>query len=122
MPHTDKTFKLTEDWDMQLDAEGNIILADSDYAIAQNCANEIRLWTNDAYYQADNGIDWMNVQLAKGLDATVLRSEIRAACMRVAGVQSVSSIVLNSFDTETRELRGEIVVITENGNNVTVRI
>lgn len=122
MPHTNKTLKLTPDWDLQLSPEGNLIIADSNLAISQNCANEIRLWTNDAYFQQDNGIEWKDIQLGKALDATLLRSEIRDACLRVGGVISVDSIDLKSFDSETRTLSAEIVITTELSQNVSFTV
>lgn len=52
MPHTAKTALLNpQSWDLQLTKEGNILLTSGALAIAQNLANEIRLWTNDAYFQ-----------------------------------------------------------------------
>ena len=122
MPHTSKTLLLTDDWDLQLNPEGNLIVTDSDLAICQNCANEIRLWTNDAYFQQDNGIDWKEVQLGKPLDAALLRSEIRDACLRVDGVISVDSIELLEFDSDTRTLHGNITISTEETENVTFAI
>ena len=57
MPHTAKTALLNpQSWDLQLTKEGNILLTSGALAIAQNLANEIRLWTNDAYFQQANGI------------------------------------------------------------------
>lgn len=59
MPHTAKTALLSpQSWDLQLTKEGNILLTSGALAIAQNLANEIRLWTNDAYFQQANGIAW----------------------------------------------------------------
>ena len=66
MPHTAKTALLNpQSWDLQLTKEGNILLTSGALAIAQNLANEIRLWTNDAYFQQANGIAWKEAQLAK---------------------------------------------------------
>ena len=122
MPHTSKTAKLTADWDLQLNAEGNLILAHDDYAIAQNCANEIRLFTNDAYFQQLNGIAWFESQLGKPLEESLIKSEIRDACLRVDGVESVTNIELKFFDKETRTLHAEITILTENNTNVAVRV
>ena len=122
MAHTNKTAQLSEDWDLQLTPEGNILIADPKLTICQNCANEIRLWTNDAYFQQDNGIDWKEVQLGKALDAALLRSEIRDACLRVTGVISVDSIELKDFDVETRTLHGEITISTEDSQNVSFTV
>ena len=52
-------------------------------AIAQNLANEIRLWTNDAYFQQANGIAWKEAQLAKKLDSSVLAQLIHEAGNRL---------------------------------------
>lgn len=37
------TLLLDADWDLQLDAAGNIMTSSGDYAVAQNVANAIRL-------------------------------------------------------------------------------
>lgn len=113
MPHTNKTALLNPTWDLQLTPEGNILLTNGALAIAQNLANEIRLWTNDAYFQQQNGIDWKEAQLAKSLDTTVLSQVIREAGNRTAGVRSVDSVEVKEFNQETRILHGEITITTE---------
>ena len=93
MPHTAKTALLNpQSWDLQLTKEGNILLTSGALAIAQNLANEIRLWTNDAYFQQANGIAWKEAQLAKKLDSSVLAQLIHEAGNRVDGVKSVDSV------------------------------
>lgn len=119
MAHTAKTLELTPDWDLQLTAEGNIKLCRDALALAQDCANEIRLWTDDAYFQKDNGISWLEVQLARKMNPAVLKAVIREACFRVDGVADVVSIVLDDLDTESRELHGEITIQTEDGQRGT---
>ena len=44
------TLLLSDDWDLMLDSGGNIRTATGAYGIAQNVANRVRLFTNDAYY------------------------------------------------------------------------
>ena len=70
MTHTAKTALLSSGWDLQLTPEGNILLTSGALAIAQNLANEIRLWTNDAYYQQENGIAWKDLWLGVALFIT----------------------------------------------------
>lgn len=113
MAHTAKTALLTSNWDLQLTPEGNILLTSGALAIAQNLANEIRLWTNDAYYQQENGIAWKEVQLAKKLDPSVLAQIIHEADNRVAGVKSVDSVTVTNVDEESRTLHGEITITTD---------
>ena len=43
------TLLLSDDWDLMLDSGGNIRTATGAYGIAQNVANRVRLFTNDAY-------------------------------------------------------------------------
>lgn len=118
MPHTAKTALLTPNWDLQLTPEGNILLTSGALAIAQNLANEIRLWTNDAYFQQANGISWKEVQLAKKLDSSVLAQIIHEAGNRVSGVKSVDSVTVTAVDEESRTLHGEITITTESGETL----
>lgn len=118
MSHTAKTALLTPNWDLQLTPEGNILLTSGALAIAQNLANEIRLWTNDAYFQQANGIAWKEVQLAKKLDSSVLAQIIHEAGNRVSGVKSVDSVTVTAVDEESRTLHGEITVTTESGETL----
>lgn len=118
MAHTAKTALLTPNWDLQLTPEGNILLTLGALAIAQNLANEIRLWTNDAYFQQANGIAWKEVQLAKKIDSSVLAQIIHEAGNRVSGVKSVDSVTVTAVDEESRTLHGEITVTTESGETL----
>lgn len=118
MPHTAKTALLTPNWDLQLTPEGNILLTSGALAIAQNLANEIRLWTNDAYFQQANGIAWKEVQLAKKLDSSVLAQIIHEAGNCVSGVKSVDSVTVTAVDEESRTLHGEITITTELGETL----
>ena len=118
MSHTAKTALLTPNWDLQLTPEGNILLTSGALAIAQNLANEIRLWTNDAYFQQANGIAWKEVQLAKKLDSSVLAQIIHEAGNRVSEVKSVGSVTVTAVDEESRTLHGEITVTTESGETL----
>lgn len=114
MAHENKTALLDPNkWDLQLTPEGNILLTSGNLAIAQNLANEIRLWTNDAYFQQENGINWKEAQLAKSLDTTVLSQVIREAGNRTQGVHSVDSVTVTEFDEENRILHGEITITTD---------
>ena len=118
MAHTAKTALLTPNWDLQLTPEGNILLTSGALAIAQNLANEIRLWTNDAYFQQANGIAWKEVQLAKKLDSSVLAQIIHEAGNRVSGVKYVDSVTVTAVDEESRTLHGEITITTESGETL----
>ena len=45
-----------DEWDLILDDGGQIVDTAGAYGIAQNVANAVRLFTDDAYYFRDRGI------------------------------------------------------------------
>ncbi len=119
MSHTKRTLALSEDWDLEMTPEGNLRVLSGARATAQNAANEIRLWTNDAYFQQENGISWKEVELAQKLDASTLEQVVREAAMRVPDVVQVTDVELETVDTKTRRLSGTVSVRTTEDETAT---
>lgn len=111
------TFKLSETWDLQLTDNGDIAVTRGSAAIAQDVANACRLFTDDALYHADTGIDWANKALGKKVQYAIVKNELRNAALATPGVRSVTSLTLEDLDNETRTLKGEIRITTEDGEN-----
>ena len=123
MPHTRKTLKLSAEWDLVLDANGHIALAENGQATAQNVANECRLFTNDAYFDAERGIPYFLIALGQKLSVSVLKSRLRKAALLVDDVATVTSIQIDTFDTEKRLVTGDIQFTSKtDGSNGTVTI
>ena len=122
MAHTRKTLLLDSNWDLCLDKAGRIAVADGAYATAQNVANECRLFTNDAYFETDRGIPYYLIALGKKLSPSVLRARLRDAALLVEDVDEVTEIVLESLDTETRRVTGEIQFTSKEGENASVEL
>ena len=122
MAHTRKTLLLDSNWDLCLDKAGRIAVADGAYATAQNVANECRLFTNDAYFETDRGIPYYLIALGKKLSPSVLRARLRDAALLVEDVDEVTEIVLESLDTETRRVTGEIQFTSREGENASVEL
>ena len=75
---------LSDDWDLQLDVTGNIATTTGAYAIAQNVANSIRLFTDDASVVEASGHpvklvsgNRENIKLTTPLDLLVAESLFR---------------------------------------------
>lgn len=122
MAHTRKTLLLDQQWDLTLDKSGRIAVAEGAYATAQNVANECRLFTNDAYFETDRGIPYYLIALGKKLSPSVLRARLRDAAYLVEDVEDVTDVVLESLDTETRRVTGEIQFTSKEGENATVEL
>lgn len=122
MAHTRKTLLLDSNWDLCLDKAGRIAIAEGAYATAQAVANECRLFTDDAYFEPDRGIPYYLVALGKKLSPSVLRARLRDAAMLVDDVEDVTEVVLESLDTETRRVTGEIQFTSREGENASVEL
>lgn len=106
-----------DEWDLTLDAAGNIATASGVYAIAQNVANAVRLFTKDAYYDPDKGIPHFLIDLGHRPQQSVIQSNINRVARRVNGVASAS---LDTVEIEDRILRGVINITTKDGASADV--
>ena len=122
MAHTRKTLLLNGDWDLTLDKSGRIAVAEGAYATAQNVANECRLFTQDAYFEPDRGIPYYLIALGRKLSPSVLRARLRDAAYLVEDVEDVTDVVLESLDTETRKVTGEIKFTSKEGENAAIEL
>lgn len=122
MAHTRKTLLLDSNWDLCLDKAGRIAIAEGAYATAQAVANECRLFTDDAYFEPERGIPYYLVALGRKLSPSVLRARLRDATYLVEDVEDVTEVVLESLDTETRRVTGEIQFTSREGENASVEL
>ena len=122
MAHTRKTLLLNGNWDLTLDKSGRIAVAEGAYATAQAVANECRLFTDDAYFETERGIPYYLIALGRKLSPSVLRARLRDAAYLVEDVEDVTDVVLESLDTETRRVTGEIQFTSKEGENASVEL
>lgn len=113
------TLFLDDNWDVATDGNGNIATVQGAYGIAQNVANAVRLFTNDAYFDQQRGIPHFDIALGHVPPMSVLRSRIRQAALEVEGV-AAAEITFLSF--ESRVLTGEIQITTITGETASVAV
>ena len=126
------TLTLDADWDLQLDAAGNIMTSSGDYAVAQNVANAVRLFTNDAYYDPDRGIPHFALTLGRKPAMSVFRAVVRHAALSVDGVRAAEAknLALAQKDAQSpdgssvtpRTLTGDIQLTMEDGETYGISI
>ena len=109
------TLYLTPDnWDITLDSSGCLQTSANAYAIAQNVANAVRLFTGEAFFAQDEGIPHFDIELGKTRPAlSVLRARMREAALNVKGVLD-AQITLD--DVQERKLTGEILLTVADGD------
>ena len=123
---------LDAEWDIQLDASGNIAVTTGDYAVAQNVSNAVRLFTDDAYYDPDRGIPHLAITLGRKPSMSVFRAVGRQAALGVDGGKAadVKDIQLVRKDTSNpagdaitpRTLTGDIRLTMEDGETYGISI
>lgn len=103
-----------DSWDITLDSSGRIARSTQAYAIAQNVANAVRLFTGEAFFAMDEGIPHFDIELGKTRPAlSVLRARMREAALNVEGVLD-AQITLD--DVQDRKLTGEILLTVADGD------
>ena len=113
------SLRLTDGWDLSVDGSGGIAVCKGDYATAQNVANAVRLFTNDAWYFPERGIPHFAIELKKRPALSVLKSRVREAALGVDGVADCAVSVLN---LEDRNLTGIALLTLEDGTTANVEI
>lgn len=90
------------------------------YAIAQNAANAVRLFKNDAYLAQTRGIPHFEIELGKApaIAAPILRTRIRETVLNVNGVTGAE--VDLTFDESGRVMGGEVQATVLESENVQI--
>jgi len=109
----------TDTWDLVIDANGNIAVADPPYAVAQDVASAVRTFLGDAYYDQTYGIDYLGTILGKAPPLSVFTAAIEAAALTVP---SVVSAVCTATGFAGRKVTGQITFVTGNGTTGSVAL
>lgn len=107
------SIKLNNDWDLYLDAFGNLETCNDDEAICQDASCALRLFTNDSYYEPSKGIPYLDIVLSVSPFESLVRSELINTAKSVDGVLDAS---VEDFTVEKRSLKLKMKCLTTNGN------
>lgn len=114
---TAHTLLLGDDWDIHTDNAGNLGRTFEDYSIAQNVANVVRLFTNDAWYFPERGIPHFAIELNRHPKIAVMKTRIKEAAIAVEGVKDCEVTLLNDDD---RVMSGILTLTLDNGDKIDV--
>ena len=110
---------LNDSWDITLDGAGNLATTSGRYCDAQNVANAVRLFTNDAYLAQRKGVPHFSLDLGVKPAISEVRAQYRNAALGVENIAD-ATVEIAGLDTETRAMTGTITATTENGETVNV--
>ena len=114
-----RSLYLNDNWDITLDGAGIIQTTSGRYCDAQDVANAIRLFSNDAYLRHRQGVPHFALDLGVKPSASEVRAVYRNTAMAVENIAD-ASVVIVGLDTETRAMTGTITATTDNGETVNV--
>lgn len=114
-------------WDLVADAAGNIAVAANPYALAQDVASALRTVLGEVWFDDTLGIPYLvggnpTAQiLGNTPPLTVFKAYMVNAALTVPGVVSAVCVV-ESFDTSTRQVVGQVQFTDDTGNTQSVSL
>lgn len=97
-----------QQWDLTIDAQGNIAVASDPYSQVQDTASACRLFVNDAYYRPADGIPYFEQVLGHFQPIQVVKSFLVRAATSVPGVTGATAILSS---VRNRQLSGQVQIV-----------
>lgn len=102
-----------DDWDLALDASGNIALASEPYSQLQDAASSCKVWQGEAWYDTTLGTPFFSQPVQ------VVKARLALAAQLVPGVRQ-ASVVLTELTART--VGGQVQIVTDDGVTLTAAI
>ena len=99
-------------WDLVLDVNGNIALAETPYSIAQDVASAVRTFLGECWYNNDLGLPYWQQILGDFPPLQFISQQIQAAAFTIPNVVS-AEVDFTSF--KNRVLEGQILITDTDG-------
>lgn len=100
----------TAAWDLVLDADGDIAVAEEPYALAQDAASAIKTFQGECYWNTLIGVPYLTEILAKAPSIGLVKARFIEAALTVPNVVSANCFLTSFSD---RGIAGQIQVSNE---------
>lgn len=107
------------EWDIVLNAAGNLAIATEPYQYAQDVASAIKLFLGELWYDINKGVPYFTDILGHTPPITYFQALMESAALTVPGVIKATC---NIFELENRTISGEVRFTTVTGQTGTVAI
>lgn len=107
-------------WDLVLDANGGIAMANAPYAAAQDVASSCRLWTGEYIYDITRGIPYEKYILGYMPPRNIFISWLTNESITVPDVSTATPVL--AYNNGTRDIYGQIQVTLTDGTTANVNI
>ncbi len=113
------TIILDDNWDICLDAGGNISQDNGDYAIVQSVANACRAFTQDMFYNQDEGIPHFLVTFPNKPNTFIIADYLEKEAEKFDEVEKAE---FTNISIENRVLYGDLELTLTSGESVYVEL
>lgn len=100
------------EWDLLLDARGNIAVADEPYSLAQDGASAVKTFAGECYWNTALGVPYLSQILGKNIPLALLKQFLIDAALTVPDVVSAQVFV---SALAQRTLSGQVQVVSRSG-------
>jgi hypothetical protein len=104
-------------WDLLLDANGNIAMAQEPYAIAQDVASAIKLFAGELYFDSSQGMPYFDQILGHKPPLSFIKAQVEAAALTVPNVVSAKASI-SQYNNRQISASVEVIDTTGQANNV----
>lgn len=104
-----------DEWDLCLDATGNIAVATEPYSQAQDAASAARVFSGEAYYDTTLGVPYFSDVLGRNQPTQILRARMQQAALTVPGITEATALLVSN---PSREMTGQLQIKTVSGVQV----
>ncbi|NNS07348.1 hypothetical protein [Erwinia sp. JH02] len=112
---TYRTLQLdTSSWDLILDGNGNMAIAESGYSAAQDVASACLVFSGECYFDNTLGIPWKDEVLGTRPTPGFIARKMESEAKKLPIVDQALASVF--FDKDTRQMRGAIRITDTDGN------
>lgn len=98
-------------WDLVLDVNGNIAVAEEPYSLAQDAASACRTFAGECWYNTELGIDYFRL-LGAAPNVPLLKAKLVGQALLVPGVVK-AQVFITGF--ANRRITGQVQVTDEAG-------
>lgn len=105
-------------WDLVLNAQGNIAAAEEPYAVAQDVATAVKLFAGELWYDTSKGVPYWSSILGLRPPLSFVKAQIVRAAMTVPRVVQARCIIASFVG---RTVAGQVQVIDTTGQTHNVR-
>lgn len=105
-------------WDLVIDAEGNIAAAEEPYAVAQDVATAVKLFAGELWYDKNKGVPYWASILGLRPPLSYVKAQLVRAALTVPRVVQARCIIASFVG---RTVAGQVQVIDSTGQTHNVR-